>query len=421
MGKVTAVACPTPLSLANRGCRAVIRMRILFLSRWFPYPPTNGSKLRIFNLLKQLSQRHNVGLVTFAESTDSVNTETIDALRRYCTSVRVLPYRRFRPTSTRALLGLFAAAPRYLVDTYSNEMRSAVAAEVHKQKPKLVIASQLAMVPYAVELEVGPAVLEELELSMFRPAQGRRGLALRRLRSLLTWLKLSAYLRRTLPRFAACTVASEQERAHLLAVAPWYTAVDVVPNAVDIPHYTGDFGSPCPSTMIFSGALTYDANYDAIRYFLNEIQPAIRQAVPDCLLRITGSLTGVDLASLPRGDGVCFTGYVDDIRPVVAQSWVSVVPLRLGGGTRLKILEALALGTPVVSSSKGAEGLDVTDGEDILIANEPQDFAAKVITLLRSPALRQRLAANGRRLVEARYDWRVVGERLCAVVQRAAA
>jgi len=396
-------------------------MRILFLSRWFPYPPANGSKIRIFNILKQLSQRHEIALVTFAESSDSVNSETVSALRRHCSSVRVLPYHHYRPTSTKALLGLLAAEPRYLVDTYSQEMHKAVADEHRIQRSDLVIASQLAMVPYALDLSGTPAVLEELELSRFMAAGEQSGIAPRRLRSRLTWLKLCLYLRRALPRFASCTVASERERENLKRLAPGFRSVEIVTNAVDFDHYTGDFGHPCPNTMVFTGSLTYDANFDAVRYFLEQIQPAVRQAAPDSLLRITGDHASVDLNSLPQREGVRYTGYVDDIRPVVAQSWVAVVPLRLGGGTRLKILEAMALGTPVVSTAKGAEGLDVTDGDNILIAREPQEFAAKVSTLLGSPALRARLAAGGRCLVEAQYDWRAVGEKLCAVVERAAA
>jgi glycosyltransferase involved in cell wall biosynthesis len=113
---------------------------------------------------------------------------------------------------------------------------------------------------------------------------------------------------------------------------------------------------------------------------------------------------------------VQYTGYLTDIRPVVAQSWMSVVPLRKGGGTRLKILEAMALGTPVLATTKGADGLDVTDGENILLADDPQRFAQQAMRLLRSPELRTRLAIAGRRLVMSKYDWRVVGPRFNVLV-----
>jgi glycosyltransferase involved in cell wall biosynthesis len=121
---------------------------------------------------------------------------------------------------------------------------------------------------------------------------------------------------------------------------------------------------------------------------------------------------------LPLSEGVILTGYLNDIRPCVAQSWACVVPLRVGGGTRLKILEAMALGTPVVSTSKGAEGLEATHGDDILIADMPAEFADAVLRLLDDKALRARLAANGRRLVESRYGWEVIGEKLDQLLRK---
>ena len=395
-------------------------MRILFLSRWFPYPPDNGSKIRIFNILRQLSQLHEVGLVSFRDSNDRAGTGSQLALREHCSVVRSVPLQSFRPASAKALLGLFSRQPRYMVDTYSEEMLGVVMAELRRQEYDLVVASELNMVPYALAVPGIPALLDEIELAVFADAT-QKGAPLRRLRGLLTWWKLAAYLRRALPRFAACTVVSEEERELLRRAAPAYADVAVIPNAVDASSYDGHFAPPQPNTLVFSGALTYSANYDAMRYFLKEIYPAIIRATPDVQLRVTGDHTGVDLASLGRHQGVQYTGYVADVRPVVAQSWASVVPLRLGGGTRLKILESLALGTPVVATAKGAEGLAVTDGENILIAPDPASFAGRVTALLRSRELRERLAASGRDLVSSRYDWRVIGKELCALVEEVAA
>jgi glycosyltransferase involved in cell wall biosynthesis len=395
-------------------------LRILFLSRWFPYPPDNGSKIRIFNILRHLSAAHDVSLVSFADDPASVEDAALSALRRFCSGVRVVPYRAFRPSSARALVGLFASAPRFLIDTYSQEMQAAADARLAQGSVDLLVASQLDMVPYAVAGPAVPALLEELELSLHRDA-AQVGSVASRPRRILTWLKLRSYLRRVLPRFAACTVASERERLNLRAAVPSYRRAEVVPNAVDLGHYDGDFGPPRPNVLAFAGSLTYHANYDAIRSFLGAAYPAIARSIPGVELRVTGSHAGVDLNALPGAPGVTFTGRVPDVRPVVAGAWASVVPLRVGGGTRLKILESMALGTPVVSTSKGAEGLDVTHGENILIADRPDDFAAQVVALLRSPELRARLAAGGRRLVASRYDWNAVGAGLSALVQRVAA
>lgn len=395
-------------------------MRILFLSRWFPYPPDNGAKIRIFNVLKQLSLQHEIVLVTFAEPTDRVNDETLTMLRQHCVSVRVLPNRQYRATSARALLGLFSSRPRYLAHTFSEDAARVIREEAKQTQCELLIASQLGTAQYALEVPGVPALLEELELSLFR--DGLNAPSLRsRVRSRLAWMKLNTYLRHLLPRFDAITVVSERERINIRDVAPHFPEISVIPNAVDASMYAATPVPPRPNTAIYSGALTYSANYDALRYFLSEVYPSIKAEVPEFTLTVTGDTTGVNTAKLPTCPGVQYIGYVPDIRPVLAQSWMSVVPLRQGGGTRLKILEAMASGTPVLATSKGAEGLDVTDGEDILLADGARCFKQRAVQLLGSTELRSRLAGGGKRLVESKYDWRVIGPRLNEVVERVSA
>ncbi|HEY3111115.1 MAG TPA: glycosyltransferase family 4 protein [Chloroflexota bacterium] len=389
-------------------------MRILFLSRWLPYPPDNGSKLRILGLLTELAREHEISLVSFAGPTERLDDDGRRALAACCASVEVVTYPGYRAGSARAVAALLSPRPRSLVDARSPALLAAAAAAA--RGCDLIVASQLDMVPYALALPGPPALFEELELSQYLdPARRAAGLPAR-VRPMLTALKLGAYLRRALPRFAACTVVSERERQNLRQLVPGYSRVSVIPNALDLSRYQGSFGQPEPNSLVFPGALTYDANRDAAEYFLGSVLPLVATAEPAVALRITGSTAGVDLSTLPRHPAARYTGYVPDIRPVVAQSWASVVPLRLGGGTRLKILESMALGTPVVATSKGAEGLEATDGQNILIADDPAAFADKLVALLRSPELRERLAAGGRRLVEARYDWRAVGRDLRALV-----
>jgi glycosyltransferase involved in cell wall biosynthesis len=190
-----------------------------------------------------------------------------------------------------------------------------------------------------------------------------------------------------------------------------------VPNGVDCHHNRPGSVQAVPHTLVFNGSLSYSANYDAMRYFLAQVYPLIQREIPDVSLTITGSTKNLDLGPLGADPSVRFSGYVDDIRPLVTGAWACVVPILEGGGTRLKILEAMALGTPVVATSKGAEGLDVADGKDILIADEPDEFAGHVICLLRDRALRQRLAAQARRLAEQRYEWTQIGQRFALLVE----
>lgn len=390
-------------------------MKILFISRWFPYPPDNGSRIRVYNLIKHLSSRHEVDLISFASET--ISSQRLAAMRRYCCRVDVACYRPFQPRRLRAVLGFFFRRPRSVVDTYNVDMQRLTEQARRERSYDVVIGSQLDVAPYAMAMPGTPKILEEVELTTLYERFVRQRHPWKKLRSGLTWWKLSRYVADLLGAFDGCTVVSEQERQRVLQVSPGYRPIGVVPNGVDVAYYTADFGPPKADTLIYSGALTYDANFDAVDFFLRAVFPRIRAKRPDVKLFVTGKLDGVPIDLLPDRDGVVFTGYLDDIRPMVARSWLSVVPLRLGGGTRLKVLESLALGTPVVATSKGAEGLNLIPGRDLLIVDEPADFAEAVLRLLQDAALRKTLSRDGRRAVKAKYDWQTVGQRFNDFIQ----
>lgn len=385
-------------------------MRILFISRWFPYPPDNGSKIRVFNLIKYLSRRHEIALLSFAG--EAISPARLAALEPYCYCAYTVPYREFSPTRLKALLGFFSPRPRSVLDTYSKEMQALVERVRADRSFDIVVASQIESVPYALLLDGVPRVFEELELAVMREQFAWQRVLTRRMRYGLTWWKQQRYLLRLLHQVDGCTVVSGPERALLHKVVPGFQRLAVIPNGVSPQEYEGDWGPPAPDTLIFPGALTYRANFDAMDFFLRAIFPLVRARRSSTTLCITGRTNGVPLHRLPLNGGVTLTGYLADVRPAVAQSQVCVTPLLTGGGTRLKILEAMALGTPVVSTSKGAEGLEATPGEDILIADEPADFADAVLRLLGNESLRAKLAANGRKLVQGRYEWDPIGERL---------
>jgi glycosyltransferase involved in cell wall biosynthesis len=394
-------------------------MHVLFLSRWFPYPPDNGSRIRIFNLMKRLSTRHQVDLISFAS--DPVAGEQLKALSHYCQRVEVVRYRPFNPGRLIALMGFFSRQPRSVIDTHSVEMQRRVEETGRDRPPDVVIASQLDMAPYAVMLSTVPKILEEVELTVLYEKYAGQRHPLKRLRKGLMWWKSARYVADLLRAFDGCTVVSEQEREQVLRVLPGYRHVSVVPNGVDTAHYAGNFGAPESDSLVYSGSLTYSANFDAMSFFLREVFPLIQAQRPNVKLSITGRLDGAPIDRLACNEGVVFTGYLEDVRPIIGRSWGSVVPLRIGGGTRLKILESLALGTPVISTRKGAEGLDLEAGRDVLIADKPADFARAVLSLLQDPKLRETLRRDGRQAVEAKYDWRIIGQQFNDFVEAVAA
>lgn len=391
-------------------------MNILFLSRWFPYPTSNGSKLRIYNLLRGLAEHHAVTVISFFDPTDG--PPDIAHLCTFCHHVQCIPWKPYSPNSQQARLGFFSKMPRFLVDTFSPELQYRVTEAAAATKFDRVIATQLDMTVYTAELPGLPAIFEEAEVGVLYENYTKATSLTRRLRSGLTWLKHRRYLASLGQNFQLFTVVSERERtllAHALGQArSKQPPIAVVPNGVDVANYQPFITQPEPNHLIFTGAFSYEPNYEAMQWFIGETLPLIQKALPNTRLTITGDHQN---KLLPPARHVTATGFVQDVRPLIAGAWASVVPLHTGGGTRLKILEAMALQTPVIATTKGAEGLDATPGKHLLIADTPQTFAYAAIQLLREPSLRQELATNAYQLICKRYDWRVIMPHFLDVVE----
>jgi len=360
----------------------------------------NGSKIRVYNLLRGLSQHHDVTLLSFADQPD-VSLE-VPEVREICSKVVIVPWKEFDPNTFRARLAILSLKPRSIVDTFSPEMAEAITKILNEQNYDLIIASQLQMAAYYRYFKNIPAIFEEFEIGLFHDRafslDGRI-----RIRHALTWFKLRRYLSQLLDSFQACTVTSKQERYLFVRnFSSHKSQVEVVPNCLDLSEYQDIKTKEKPNTLIFSGPFKYRVNYRAMLWFIREIFPLILEQVPDVQLIITGDHENL---ALPPSQNVTLTGYVNDIKSLIASCSISIAPLLSGGGTRLKILEAMALGTPVVATSKGAEGLDVISGENILLADSPADFANCVKSLLKNEGLRQELAKNARDRVQKSYDW----------------
>ena len=390
-------------------------MHILFLSRWFPFPPNNGSKIRINNLLRGLSGHHTVSLLSFMETDDA--EPDIAAAAEVCRSVRVIRRKPFTPESWSARLAYFSFAPRSVIDTFSPEMALAIKETLAAEKIDLVVASQVDMAVYSRYFRGLPAIFEEVETGVLYEQFARAESPLQRLRFGLTWAKHRRYLRLLFKDFQACTVVSAQERVLLQRVVGGMETVEVLPNCIDLADYVGVNEPPQPGTLVFMGAFSYNPNYEAMVWFVEKVLPIIQSELPGVRLTITGNHQN---RPLPPAENVTLTGFVDDIRPLVARSWASIVPLHTGGGTRLKILEAMALGTPVIATPKGAEGLDAEPGRHLLVADSPAAFADSVISVLQDAALRRRLAENGAQLVREKYNWQAILPEFLSLVERVA-
>lgn len=378
-------------------------MRILFLSSWYPYPPNNGSKLRILNLLHGLAEQHDVTLLSFTDG-DPVAPPPPE-LRSLCRDIQTVRRRDYHPGSVRSLLGLVSPSPRVIVDTFSEEMCGRLRQALDHASYDLIIASQWNTASYLDGISDVPAIFEEVEVGVLETKKRGASTSLTRLRHQLTLWKLQRYLRRLLRRFAACTVVSDAEAALLRRMVPDYGHVEVVPNGVDVTTYADVDARPRPKSLIFAGSFRYFANHDAMEWFLRAVYPLIQAQVPDVQLSITGDHANLPL---PPARNVTLTGFVPDVRPLIASASASLAPIRLGGGTRLKILEAMALRSPVIATRKGAEGLEVENGTHLLLADSPTAFAQAAVRVLSDPDLRRHLADQGFELVQSKYDWPII-------------
>jgi sugar transferase (PEP-CTERM/EpsH1 system associated) len=397
----------------------VAPLRVLFLSTWFPYPPDQGSKIRAYHLLNALAGRYEVALISFEDK--PIQAEWLQEVRRLAPMIEIVRRKPFARSRLRQMLGWLSPLPSAAVAGYSTEMSKRVGAAAATWKPDLVMAMTYATAPYALEIRGVRRIVDAdnlLALLLHEEYQQASGL-LQRVRRYGAYWKLRRYERNLYKRFDLCLVTSARDCERITDYIPLTSAqIGLVPNGVDLASHRPNGIQPVEDSLVFSGAVTYGPNYDAVDFFLRDIMPRIRESRPAVRLTVTGETAGVPLHSLPADSCVHFTGYLPDIRPVVAGSMVAVVPLRRGAGTRLKILEAMALGTPVVSTTKGAEGLEVEPESHLLIADEPGEFAAQILRLLGNPGLRTKLAGNARQLVEAKYGWASIARDFTRMVER---
>ena len=392
-------------------------MKILFISTWFPFPPDNGSKLRAYYLIKALSHSHEVTVIAFKPESQSGESETIFQVGG---PVEVLgvPEDPFRYVGLPRIAKYISPLP--LSAWPSSLMRETVSSAAFSQHWDAIVAFQIPAARYAL-IPSCKARIFDMDNSLSYMTRERAAEArsiVSRLMAQVSLLKSSRYEARMASQFQACTVVSSLEVEFIRdLVGGTSCRVELSENGVDCVTNKPGLAVRQKNALVYNGSLTYSANYDAMRWFLADIYPLIRQGMPDVSLSITGSIHGVKLAGLALDASTTLTGHVADVRIPVAKAAICVIPIRQGSGTRLKILEAMALGTPVVSTSKGAEGLEVVAGRHLLIADTARDFANNVTSLLGDPALRERLSSNARSLVKERYDWQLIGKRFVSMVE----
>jgi len=388
-------------------------MRVLIVTANLPYPPVGGAQMRVYMLAKQLSRRHEVTLIAFDRDPDIPGRA--EALRDFCAEVVPVPlanHQLLTQKRKQQLISLARRRPYQYTAAYAPEMQRTIDHYL-ATRPFDIVQIEFSQMGYYHLRDYSRSVLDQhnVEYELLHRIYQTERLSLRKLYSFSEWWKFRRQEIAICERFTTVLTTSERDRATLEAQTrgPGYA---VIPNGVDCDYFTNPAPLGHDNVILFTGTINYFPNTDGLKYFLEEIYPRVRQAVPDVQLCIAGKNPPPEIQRYAGSQGVTITGYLEDIRSVFATASLVIVPLRVGGGTRLKILEAMSMQRAVVATSIGAEGIDVTHGENILLADDPESFARSVVTLLHDRAQRQRLAAAGRRLVEQKYDWKLIGDRL---------
>lgn len=389
-------------------------MKILFLSLRFPFPPHRGDRIRAFHFSKQLAEHHSLTFVSFVESDQEISD--VKQMEAFCDRVEWVRFHRNR-ACLNTLIHSFSSQPLQLHYWYASQMQRKVDRLLEQYDFNLIHVQLFRMAQYVSHRHGIPKMLDlcdSLALNLQRRLVLDRSLKRPLVR--LEERRVREYEVEIAKSFDWGTVVADCDRDYLLEQDDSLN-LSIVPMGVDLEFFQPTSTAYQPH-LLFTGTMSYFPNWDAAVFFYEQILPLIQSKHPEIIFNIVGNHPPEQIKRLSNGNNVVVTGHVPDIRPYFEQAAVFVSPLRSGSGVQVKNLEAMGMGVPVVTTSIGAQGLEVEAGKDILIADAPEDFAKHVIDLIQSPDLRQKIGDAGRQLVETKYNWPILAKRLEAVYSR---
>ena len=398
-------------------------MKILWVKAGGLVPPNIGGKIRSYSIVKELAKTHEVTLFNFyAAHSDDVHS----GLNGMFDQVVNLPL----PIATNRGLGELASFAANVFSSLPHTVSKYCRPEVKARMRELlasgkfdVIICDFVVAAAAIPWEVAcPKVIftHNVEALIWKRHFEVSRNPVWKMASWGEYQKMVRFEKYFLNRAEHVLTVSEADRDFFSEFVD-RSKMTVISTGVDTDYFRPDNGNEQPNSLVFTGSMDWMPNEDGVLYFLHSILPLIRREIPEVSFTIVGRKPSEKLRTAAASErGVQVTGTVDDIRPYVREGSVYVVPLRIGSGTRLKIFEAMAMGKPIVSTTLGAEGLPISDGGDILIADSPEAFAGKVCALLRDSKERQRLGSAARELVERHYSWSSVAAEFEGVLRRVA-
>jgi len=391
-------------------------MKILFISLLLPHPYTDHAMaFTIFKVIKYLSQKHEISLIAYVRSEQE--REQTKYLMEYCREVEtvLIPTNFFRKIWTRAKY--LALVPHAFSSSYCRQMRNKIRSLTKRQKFDIV-HMDYTMGQYVSEISNAVTVIYILDLfyKKVKKLAENNTLTRKKLECLLDSFLCSSYEKKLYAKFDLVLAISPWIKETMLARVPSLN-IHVLPTGVDIPLKRKIHSAAEAKNLVFMGAMWRQENIDAVQYFYQSVYGFIRKIIPDVRLKIVGGAPSETIKNLASDPGVEVTGYVEDLPSYYLNCDISIAPMRMSGGVHCKILDAMATGLPVITTSAGNEGIGATLNEEIVVADDPEEFARSTLKLLQDRNWRQYIAHNGFEYVRRNFEWQEIIGRLEDILQ----
>ena len=399
-------------------------MNILWLKTELLHPVDKGGKIRSYNMLKALKRDCRITYLTLDDGT--ADTTARELASEYCHDLVCVPHQRREKFTAgfyvELALNLASDLPYAIKKYESPEMRDEINRLLASQRIDVVVCDFLApAVNMPPNLDCTTVLFQHnVEAMIWKRHYEVQTNTARKAYLYRQWQKMRAFEAKACPTFDSVIAVSREDREQMQQEYRLDNVFDV-PTGVDTAYFqpTGKVATR-PHHLVFTGSMDWLPNEDGIRYFTDQIMPRIKESVPDVTLTVVGRDPYPSLVELSKRDpSVTVTGRVEDVRPYIEEAAVYIVPLRIGGGTRLKIYEAMAMEKPVVSTTIGAEGLPVKAGEEIVLADTPEAFAESVVGLFRQESFSTQIGQRSAAKVRAEFGWESVADDFAAICERA--
>jgi len=393
-------------------------MRILFLSQRVPFPPDRGDKIPTYHYVRRLSASHDVTVTCLADGVgDLANVAGLRTIVRDVEAVAVRP----AAARGRALAALAGRRPLTVAYFDEPELRDRVRRRVDSGRYDAVLVFSSGVAQFVEPFSNLPRVIQFADMDSQKWA-----LYAADSKPPKSWIyrleagRMLAYESKLARAFSRSLVCSPRERDDFCRLVPG-AGVESLPNGVDLDYFAPQHTEKTANSLVFTGVMNYRPNVDGVTWFCREVWPRVRSQVPSATFTICGASPSHAVRQLGRDPGVIVTGAVADVRPYLHRATVAVVPLRMARGIQNKLLEAMAAGLPAIATTPAWAGIEAVPNEDVIVADEPQEFSDAVVSLLRDRRRREELGAAARAAVESRYCWSRTLDRLDSIMSEVAA